>query len=105
MLCIYLYYYSIVQLIIIYITLVPNCLVICETCSLLNVMRCLISYHLHNSKKRGKHPLTLLFGWFSRFLNCTNDTQIAKRITYVKDLDKKIIEFCKIKFTLLLLFY
>ena len=51
MLCIYLYYYSIVQLIIIHITLAPNCLVICETCNLLNVMLCSISYHLYNSKK------------------------------------------------------
>ena len=57
MLCIYLYYYSIVQLIIIHITLAPNCLVICETCNLLNVMLCSISYHLYNSKKTWKTPM------------------------------------------------
>ena len=44
-----------------------------------------ICYHLHNFKKREKHPLrsitfskTLLHGCFSCFLNCTNGTKSHK---------------------------
>ena len=67
-----------------------------------------IWYHLHNSKKREKHPwgsitfskvaglsLQLQHGCFSRFLNCTNYTKLRKASLNMNHKKSVLIEILK----------